>query len=914
MVPNPTATIALTDTALRIGETSQVTIAFSEGVTGFDNSDVTVDNGTLSTLVSSNGGKTWTANFTPTANIEDTTNVIRLANTYTNLAGKPGTPATSPNYTIDTKAPIATISLSDTDLRAGETSQVTIAFSEGVTGFGNSDVTVENGTLSTLASSDSGKTWSGIFTPTANLVDTTNVIRLATTYTDQAGNPGTTATSANYAIDTRATAPTVVNLAAIAAGTGGFVINGQAAGDFSGSSVSAVGDVNGDGLGDLFVGAVRTNSGAAKSYLVFGKATTGAVDLAAVAACSGGFIINGQEYMDGYVEPWASSAGDVNGDGLADLMVGSFKANGYTGKSYVVFGKTGTGAVDLNAIATGTGGFVINGQTAGDGSGLPVSSAGDVNGDGLADLLVGAHWASPSGRGASTGKSYVVYGKTGTGAVDLNSVAAGTGGFVIIGQAAGDCSGMSINSAGDVNGDGLGDLIIGAYNANGGAGKSYVVYGKTGTGVVDLNSVAAGTGGFVINGQAAGGGMSVSSAGDVNGDGLGDLIVGASSASPEGRTNAGKSYVVFGKTSTGAVDLNAVAAGMGGFVINGQAARDMSGKSVSSAGDINGDGLGDLIVGADWANGAAGKSYVVYGKTSTGAVDLNAVAAGSGGFAINGQDAGDQSGRSVSAAGDVNGDGLGDLIVGASEADPAGNTNAGKSYVIFGGQQFATTVDFMGTTGADTQTGTANAETFIGNAGNDTLIGNGGADVMYGGSGNDIFVLTSDNVARLAAGVTGGQLARIDGGSGIDTIKLAGGGVSLDLTTIANQAGGNPDGGSRLDSIERVDLTGSGNNTLRLAVKDVLDMGGMNSFNNANGWSDGTYNLAAGGANGANPERRHQLVVDGNAGDLVSTSGWTDVGTVTNNGHTYEVYNATNSSVMAQLLVDTMVTRAGIAA
>ena len=310
------------------------------------------------------------------------------------------------------------------------------------------------------------------------------------------------------------------------------------------------------------------------------------------------------------------------------------------------------------------------------------------------------------------------------------------------------------------------------------------------------------------------------------------------------------------------------------------------------------------------AGSAAGRSYVVFGQSTTTPINLSAVAAGTGGFVINGQCASDNSGGSVSSAGDVNGDGLADLIVGARYSDPAAVTKAGRSYVIFGNTTGAfsqTAVDQLGTSGDDMLTSTTAAQTLVGGAGNDTLTGGGGADVLYGGAGDDTLVLNADNVAKLALGVTDGQLARIDGGSGIDTFRLDSAGITLDLSTIANQGGSTPGSSSRIESIERIDLTGSGNNTLTIGLQDVLDMAGMNSFNNANGWADGSYDLAAGGAGGVNPERRHQLVIDGDAGDVVNASGWgASVGTVTNNGVTYNVYH---QGAFAQLLIDSVVTQ-----
>jgi len=506
--------------------------------------------------------------------------------------------------------------------------------------------------------------------------------------------------------------PKAIPLGLVAGGTGGFSIDGQVPRDSLGFSVSGAGDVNGDGLADLIVGApgaepdptVATDAG--RSYVVFGKAGGETVSLNAVAGGTGGFVIDGQTSGDSSGIS-VSGAGDVNGDGLADLLVGAYNADpaagADAGRSYVVFGKAGGEAVSLAAIAGGTGGFVIEGEASGDLLGISVSGAGDVNGDGLADLIVGAPGADPPVRRTDAGRSYVVFGKPGGEAVSLAAIAGGTGGFVIDGQAYGGFAGFSVSGAGDVNGDGLADLIVGAYRES--PGRSYVVFGKAGGEAVSLPSVAGGAGGFVINGEVSGdnSGRSVSGAGDVNGDGLGDLIVGAHRAVlPAARSYAGRSYVVFGKAGGEAVSLAVVAGGTGGFAIDGEASDDNSGRSVSEAGDVNGDGFADLIVGAlqaDPATGSsAGRSYVVFGKAGGDLVSLAAVASGTGGFAIDGEASDDFSGLSVSGAGDVNGDRFADVIVGAPTAEPPATVGAGtgKSYVVFGGD-FSLSATFLDT-------------------------------------------------------------------------------------------------------------------------------------------------------------------------------------------------------------------------
>jgi len=485
-----------------------------------------------------------------------------------------------------------------------------------------------------------------------------------------------------------------VNLADVAAGNGGFVINGIDPGDWSAWGVSGAGDVNGDGLADVIVGAPAADpggsSGAGESYVVFGKADGTPVDLSDVAAGSGGFVINGIDQNDQAGDS-VSGAGDVNGDGLDDVIVGATTADPHgasgAGESYVVFGKADGTPVLLADVAAGSGGFVINGIDPGDWSGATTSGAGDVNGDGLADVIVGALRATP---GTFEGESYVVFGKADGTPVHLANVAAGSGGFIIRGNNYMDQANR-VSGAGDVNGDGLADVIVGAPGGDYDPGESYVVFGKADGTPVHLAKVATGSGGFVINGidpnDGAGAGEGPSGAGDVNGDGLADLIVGAAGGDPGGNSNAGESYVVFGKADGTPVDLADVVAGSGGFVINGIDPNDGLGGSVSGAGDVNGDGLADVIVGAaggdPGGNSQAGESYVVFGKADGTPVDLSDVAAGSGGFVINGIDQNDQSGVSVSGAGDVNGDRLADVIVGAFLADPGGNSGAGESYVVF---------------------------------------------------------------------------------------------------------------------------------------------------------------------------------------------------------------------------------------
>ena len=397
-------------------------------------------------------------------------------------------------------------------------------------------------------------------------------------------------------------------------GSAGFILMGIDAGDRSGFSVSDAGDVNGDGIGDLFVGAYRADSGGhtdtGESYVVFGRATgfPATLELRSLLPENGGdgragFVMQGVHGRD-LLGSGVSGVGDVNGDGTVDLLVGA--VNG----SYVVFGNAGLGAggsVDLTSL-DGSNGFAFVGLV-----GVrprDAARAGDVNGDGIADLIVGK-------------PPMVIFGSTTLGSsgeldpADLD----GSNGFVIIAPYASAFSGL-----GDVNGDGYDDVIVGNEDATVGdmkfAGQGYVVFGGADAGcggsidVADLD----GRSGFTIDGFEFGQstGFSVTGPGDLNGDGIADIGIHGGSEDDDNYYGEGAAYVVYGDPTigrSGHIDLADID-GTTGFLTRGRN-YDALAYSMSGRVDINGDGHSDLILGSPGGLSGEGGASVVFGRFDT---------------------------------------------------------------------------------------------------------------------------------------------------------------------------------------------------------------------------------------------------------------------------------------------------------
>ena len=470
---------------------------------------------------------------------------------------------------------------------------------------------------------------------------------------------------------------------------------------------------------------------------------------------------------------------------------------------------------------------------------------------------------------------------------------ASTDGFIVVGDTDGDRAAYSVSGIGDINGDGLDDLIVGANSGDDGgsyAGEAYVIFGKTGStrATIDLTTLAAADG-FIIQGAAADDrlGNNVSNAGDINGDGFADLIVGARQ-NDQGGSNAGAAYVIFGHTGGFGTDVAgrqtinlAALTAAEGIVILGDAPADQAGFAVSAAGDVNDDGMADLLVGAP-QTASGGRTYVIYGSTGfggivgtpedetlTGTAGRNAISGLGGDDVLNGDDGSDTldggDGNDVlnggaeadtlrgGAGNDIYVLSVGDIVTEAADAgidrvevdfdDYTLTANVenyeyiGEGEAVVVGNALANHMvgagmnDMLsGLDGDDTLGGEAGNDTLNGGNGSDRLFGGTGADTMNGEAGNDRMIV--DNAGDVANGGDGVDTVEI-GAAGLTytiaadveiTRNISGGNLTVTLNALANTFGGSASGADIVNAGDGQDsIYGRGGN-------DVLRGEGGNDF------------------------------------------------------------------------------------
>lgn len=480
-------------------------------------------------------------------------------------------------------------------------------------------------------------------------------------------------------------------------GTNGFTFSGANAFDFAGLGIGGNGDFNGDGLDDLLIGVPGFDTQIAnigQALVIFGSSTgfPAVMDVSALDG-SNGFVLTGEAEND-FSAFRIAAAGDTNGDGFDDIIASAYLADAAnivdSGRGYVIFGNDSFGATVALGGLDGTNGFKLNGEVTLDYAGFGATGAGDINADGLSDILISAYYADPNGQNRA-GKVYAVFGSAGLRDPELPlSTLDGTNGFSVSGDQPLEQLGSQVSSAGDFNGDGIDDFLIGAPNASGNnlsrSGNAYLVFGRTSFPANIPADQIGGTFGVFFDGTDAGDalGQSVAPAGDHNGDGYDDIILSAyfADAGNNSRSSAGETYIIFGNP-------NGLPTGL-----------------------------------------------------SLGTLD------GSDGYALYGINGSDQSGISASGGGDINGDGFGDVL---TSARYGGTAAQGEAYLFYGGDH-SDAVTHPGTAADDVLSGNSLANVMVGGLGDDLLIGQGGADVLTGGLGNDVLAVADANFHRVAGG------------------------------------------------------------------------------------------------------------------------------------------------------------------
>jgi len=445
---------------------------------------------------------------------------------------------------------------------------------------------------------------------------------------------------------------------------------GVNAGDYSGGQVAIAGDVNGDGYDDFLIaasGSDDTRFDGGKVYLFFGNKTGWSMNMS-VDEADATFI--GEKSGD--MAANVAGAGDVNGDGYDDFLIGSMwndESNSAAGQTYLILGSASNWSLDTS-LSHVDASFL--GESNLDGAGI-VAGAGDVNGDGYDDFLIGAYRNHEVDTDA--GQAYLILGKKSGWAMDTHLSTADAS---FLGEFRNDRA-SRVAGGGDVNGDGYDDFLIGAPPSNGpilSSGQTYIIFGRPSgwSRDVPLSNANASFYGEAVGDQC---GHSNTIIGDVNGDGFDDILI-SSISNDQAGVDAGQCYLIFGKATGWAFDTP-ISKADASFL--GEAPDDLLGISVAAAGDINRDGYDDFLIGSNnGENGQyAGQTYLVFGKANGWSWGLNVSELS---VSFQGENPWDFSGCSIGGGGDINGDGWGDFLIGARGSSDAMSI-VGRTYLIF---------------------------------------------------------------------------------------------------------------------------------------------------------------------------------------------------------------------------------------
>ncbi len=498
-------------------------------------------------------------------------------------------------------------------------------------------------------------------------------------------------------------------------GPTGILINGVFNGDEAGRSVSFSGDVNGDGMPDILIGAPFADPnnvfGSGQAYVIYGNESLPPVieltNLNPTNPSLAGITINGID-MNDVLGITVSNAGDINNDGIDDIAIGADMADPggmlTAGEVYVVYGQKNFPEiinVSLLNLENGVPGILINGFNSLGRLGNSIDGGGDFNNDGVNDLILGTRAEHPI-TGELVDHTFIIFGSDQLPeTIDLNQyVIDQNGGVVLYGIGATIAFRTNpVNFIGDINGDGISDILTSTPNLEvdslPNVGGIFIIYGSENLpNEIDLSELnqPGSASGVLITGTQEGNqsGSSISNAGDVNDDGLDDILIGATLASPNNANASGQSYLIYGSENLPSEfnlpEINNINF-VNGVIINGAAESDFSGN-VNAAGDVNADGFDDIIIGAGGAepngNINAGKIYLIHGGANlpdaielSNLDDIDSVI-------YHGIDPFDSVSLSTKI-GDMNRDGVDDFIISAFEADPDGRDEAGELYVIYGG-------------------------------------------------------------------------------------------------------------------------------------------------------------------------------------------------------------------------------------